>query len=213
MPFGKARWIDENGRSHNWSGEVASTARNQVKSQIYAQTGAKKVILSSVTPNDGSSYQDKVRDQHEQERKRFAEMEERLKSGGSSSTRNYSKPSYSSSSSSSSGPSMDIESSTGLLILVGAFFAFFTWTPWVLMLIYGAGSTWLAEKVTGQSIADYGDSQEDDQPDSAHKKALAVLLSAVIFGGAGFIHGSNLQKEWEVENNTNQPKAEQVQKQ
>lgn len=211
MPYARARWIDQNGRSHEWSGNVASTDRNQVKSQIYAQTGAKKVILSSVNPNDGLSYQNKVREQHERERERFAEMEERLKSGGSSSANNYSRPSYSSSSS-SSGPSMDMGTSMGLLVLLGGLWAFFTWTPWILMLVYGMGSTWLAEKATGQSIAEYGESQEDDQPDSAHKKALAVILSAVIFGGAGFIHGSNLQRDWEVENN-NQPKVEQVKNQ
>jgi hypothetical protein len=208
MPYGNGRWIDENNRSHNWSGEVASTDRNQAKSQIYAQTGAKKVILSSVTPNDGSAYREKVREQHEQERERFAEMEERMKSGGSSSSRNYSKSSYSSSNS-SSGSSMDIGTSMGLLVLLGGLWAFFTFTPWILMLVYGMGSTWVAEKVTGQSIADYGESQEDDQADSAHKKALAVVLSAVIFGGAGFIQGSNIQKDWEVE--SKQPKTEQVQ--
>lgn len=212
MPHARARWVDQNGRSHEWSGNVASTDRNQVKSQIYAQTGAKKVILSSVTPNDGSSYQDRMRDQHEREKQRFAEMEERLKSSGSSSASNYSRPSYSSSSS-SSGPSMDIDTSVGLLFLLGGLWAFFSFTPWILMLVYGMGSTWLAEKVTGQSIAEYGECEEDDQPDGAHKKALAIILSAVIFGGAGFIHGSNLQKEWEVNDNNNQPKVEEVKKQ
>lgn len=209
MPHARARWIDQNGRSHEWSGDVASTDRNQVKSQIYAQTGAKKVIISSVTPNDGSSYQDRMRDQHERERERLDSFEQRLKSNNSSSSsRNYSHSSYSSS---SSGPSMDMGTSMGLLILLGGLWAFFTWTPWILMLVYGMGSTWLAEKVTGQSIAEYGETQEDDQPDSAHKKALAVILSALIFGGAGFIHGSNLQRDWEVENN-NQPKVEQIKK-
>lgn len=208
MPHARARLIDQNGRSHYWSGNVASTDRNQVKSEIYAQTGARKVILSSVTTNDGSSYRNKVRDQHEREKQRFAEMEESLKSGGSSSGNNYSRQSYSNSS--SSGPSMDVDTSVGLLVLLGGLWAFFTFAPWVLMLVYGMGSTWIAEKVTGQSIAEYGECEDDDQPNSAHKKALAVLLSAVIFGGAGFIHGSNLQREWEVDNNSNQPKVEQV---
>ncbi len=40
MFYAKARWIDENNRSHNWSGEVASNDRNQIKSQIRSQTGA-----------------------------------------------------------------------------------------------------------------------------------------------------------------------------
>jgi hypothetical protein len=48
MPHATARWIDQNNRSHNWSGEVASTDRQQIKSQIKAQTGAKEVIIQSV---------------------------------------------------------------------------------------------------------------------------------------------------------------------
>lgn len=49
MPYAKARWIDENNRSHNWSGEVASNDRDQIKSQIRSQTGAKEVIVNSVS--------------------------------------------------------------------------------------------------------------------------------------------------------------------
>ena len=48
MPEATARWIDENNRSHTWSGEVASRDREQIKSQIKAQTGAKEVIIQSV---------------------------------------------------------------------------------------------------------------------------------------------------------------------
>lgn len=50
--YAKARWIDENNRSHNWNGEVSSSDRNQIKSQIRSQTGAKDVIISSVTSRD-----------------------------------------------------------------------------------------------------------------------------------------------------------------
>lgn len=52
MPFAKARWIDENNRSHNWSGDVASNDRQQIKSQIKSQTGAKEVIICSVTSDN-----------------------------------------------------------------------------------------------------------------------------------------------------------------
>ena len=48
MPEATGRWIDENNRSHTWSGEVASRDREQIKSQIKAQTGAKEVIIQSV---------------------------------------------------------------------------------------------------------------------------------------------------------------------
>lgn len=206
MPFAKARWIDQNGRSHEWSGQVASTDRNQVKSQIYAQTGAKKVILSGVTPNDDSSYRDYVRNHQEQERKERALREEELKN--SAPVNSPTSVRYSSSSS-SSGSSMDMGTSMGLLILLGGLWAFFVYTPWILMLLYGPGSAFLTEKITGQSIEDYNNTE--NPTDGQHKKALAVILSAIIFGGAGFIQGSNLQKQWELENN-NQPKVEQLNK-
>lgn len=47
MPEATARWIDQNNQSHTWSGEVASRDREQIKSQIKAQTGAKEVIIQS----------------------------------------------------------------------------------------------------------------------------------------------------------------------
>ena len=48
MPYATARWIDQNNRSHTWSGEVASHDREQIKTQIRSQTGAKEVIIQSV---------------------------------------------------------------------------------------------------------------------------------------------------------------------
>jgi len=207
MPFAKARWVDQNGRSHEWSGQVASNDRNQVKSQIYAQTGARKVILSGVTQNDDSSYRDYVRSHQEQERETRARREEELKN---SAPVNRPAPVRYSSSSSSSGSSMDIGTSMGLLVLLGGLWAFFTFTPWILMLLYGPGSAFLVEKVTGQSIEDY--TETENPTDGQHKKALAIILSAVIFGGAGFVQGSNLQRDWAVEEN-NQPKVEQVKQQ
>lgn len=48
MPYATARWIDQNNRSHAWSGEVASRERDQIKAQIRSQAGAKEVILQSV---------------------------------------------------------------------------------------------------------------------------------------------------------------------
>lgn len=207
MPYAKARWVDQNGRSHEWSGQVASNDRNQVKSQIYAQTGAKKVIVSGVTPNDDSSYRDYVRDHQERERETRAERERELKN---SAPANSPTPVRYSSSSSSSGSSMDMGTSMGLLVLLGGLWAFFTYTPWILMLLYGPGSAWLVEKLTGQSIEDY--TETENPTDGQHKKALAIILSAIIFGGAGFVQGSNLQKEWSAEEN-NQPKVEQIKKQ
>lgn len=48
MPYATARWIDQNNRSHTWSGEVASRDPDQIKTQIRSQTGAKEVIVQSV---------------------------------------------------------------------------------------------------------------------------------------------------------------------
>ncbi len=48
MPYATARWIDQNNRSHTWSGEVASHDREQIKTQIRSQTGAREVIIQSV---------------------------------------------------------------------------------------------------------------------------------------------------------------------
>lgn len=203
MPYGKARWIDENGRSHNWSGDVASTNRNQVKSQIRSQTGAKNVIIGDVYAEDPANYANKRSKNAAEERERFAEQKRKLRSSGSNSG------SYSGGESSYSGggSSMDVGTAGGLVLLLGAAWAFFTFTPWILMLLYGPGSAWVTEKITGQSIDEYNNTQTPT--DTQHKKALAVVLSAIIFGGAGFIQGSNLQKDWEVK--SNQPKTEQVQ--
>lgn len=48
MPYASARWIDQNNRSYTWSGEVASRDRDQIKTQIRSQTGAREVIIQSV---------------------------------------------------------------------------------------------------------------------------------------------------------------------
>ncbi len=52
MPYAKVRWIDENNRSHNWSGNVSTTDRDQIKSQVRSQTGAKDVIITSVSSRE-----------------------------------------------------------------------------------------------------------------------------------------------------------------
>jgi len=206
MHYGNGRWIDENNRSHNWSGEIASTDRDQIKSQIRAQTGAKSVIIGSIYSENPANYQNKRSENLAKERERFAEQERNLRSGGNSSQYDDDdddEVSYSN----SGGSSIDAGTAGGLVILLGGIWAFFTFTPWILMLLYGAGSAWTTEKITGQSIDKYNSTE--NPTDDSHKKALAVILSAVIFGGAGFIHGSNLQKDWELE--SNQPKSEQIQ--
>lgn len=209
MSYAKGRWIDQNGRSHNWSGDVASNDRNQIKSQIHAQTGAKKVILSSVSTSDPSIYNEQRRQHNENENARRREQLERLQSSSNSSSYTYSpSSSYSSSSSSSSGSSMDFGSAMGLILIVGGIWAFITFLPWILMGLYGAGGTWVSEKLTGQSVSDYSD--EKNTTPEQDKKALIVLISALVMGGIGFVQGSGWQNSLNKDTTPNQPKVEQV---
>lgn len=94
---------------------------------------------------------------------------------------------------------------------VGALFLYFT--PWVLMTIYGAGGTWLSQKITGQTMAEYGEIPEEESTPEDHKKAGIVFASAIFMGMIGFIHGTvwnaELNKEYNLDGNQ-RPKVEQV---
>jgi hypothetical protein len=92
---------------------------------------------------------------------------------------------------SSSGGLSDVSASSGSVAVVALLAAFVFFTPWIMMLIYGAGSAWIAEKILGVSIQDYVD---DDKPSEKEtKKAMAVFLTCLICGGIGFIQGSYWQ--------------------
>jgi hypothetical protein len=82
-------------------------------------------------------------------------------------------------------------------LIVGGW-VFITFTPWIMMGLGGAIGTFIGEKVTGQSIEEY--TERDD--DSGHGKAAIALVLALLAGGFGFVQGTNLQKEW---NNSNTP--------
>jgi hypothetical protein len=110
----------------------------------------------------------------------------------------------------SSGSSLPTGGSVWILGLLGAGAAFLYLTPWILMAVYGMGSTWLVEKITNQSIEEYTDT--DNPTDGQHKKALAIILSAVIFGGIGFVQGTFLHKDLMNEYGIND-KVEEVRKQ
>jgi hypothetical protein len=107
------------------------------------------------------------------------------------------------------------DSSSGTMVLIGLLGAgalFLYFTPWVLMTLYGAGATWIAEKVTGQTMAEYGDSDDADTTESHHKKAMITFGAAILFGGIGFIHGTIWNKDLNNEYNLdgNQTKVEEV---
>ena len=92
-------------------------------------------------------------------------------------------------SSGSSGGS-DTGGSVALIGLVAAGWAFFSFTPWILMGIGGAFGTWIGQLVTGQTIEEYSDRDDD----SGHTKAAITLALALILGGVGFVQGDSIKK-------------------
>lgn len=86
----------------------------------------------------------------------------------------------------------------------GALFLYFT--PWVLMLVYGAVATWASQKITGQTLEEYGETEESTEKE--HKKAAIVFCSALLFGMIGFIHGTvwnaDLNKQYNLDNKQTQ---------
>jgi hypothetical protein len=96
------------------------------------------------------------------------------------------------------------------LLGVGGLFLYFT--PWILMVLYGAGATWISEKFTGMSMEEYADTDDEETADSDHMKALATVGAAILFGGIGFIHGTSLNNDFNRQYNLdgNQTKVEEV---
>lgn len=97
-------------------------------------------------------------------------------------------------SSSSDGGSGDGGGALALIGLVVAGWAFFTFTPWILMGLGGATGTWIGQKVTGQTIEEYN--ERDD--DSGHSKAAIVLALALILGGVGFVKGDEIKRGFDA---------------
>jgi len=116
------------------------------------------------------------------------------------------------SSSSSGGGVSSPGGGMALIGLLGAGALLLYFTPWVLMTVYGGAATWVAEKVTGQSVSEYSDFSDEDTSDSHHTKAMITLAAALFFGGLGFIQGTAWNKDLNKEYNLdgNQPKVEEV---
>lgn len=202
MPFAKARWVDNNGRSHEWSGHVASTNRNQVISQVTAQTGAKSVILSGVYNDDPGSYESKRKQHIEEERERFRAQEERLRNNGKSVyiPEQPEKINYS-----SSNDDTDFSGTGGLIILLGLLWAAFTFLPWVLMFAGGTAAVWIGQLLTGQTVDEY--TSIDDPTNNETIRFLIVLILSITVGGWGFVQGTLWQREVQMDST---PKVEQV---
>jgi hypothetical protein len=103
---------------------------------------------------------------------------------------------------------MDTGSAAALALIIGAGWLFVTFMPWILMLLFGGGATWFAERITGQGVEEYTDA--DNPSDGMHRKALITLIAALLLGGYGFVQGSIWQADLSKESNTNSPKPEQV---
>lgn len=116
---------------------------------------------------------------------------------------------------SSAGSALNFSGGSGgtwLVGLLGGAALLLYFTPWVLMTVYGAGATWVAQKVTNQTMAEYGEISDEETTPEDHKKAAIVLGYAVLFGLIGFIHGTvwnvDLNKEYNLDGK--QSKIEQV---
>lgn len=114
----------------------------------------------------------------------------------------------------SGGSSLDFSGGSGgiwLMGLLGGSALLLYFTPLVLMTAYGAGATWLTQKIVGLNISDFADNDDDATEDEV-KKGVAILIAAIVFGGVGFIHGTvwnkDLNKEYNLDGN--QTKVEQV---
>jgi len=98
------------------------------------------------------------------------------------------------SSSSSGGSGTSFEGSAGMIGLIAVACLLYAFTPWILMLVGGAAGAWISEKVTGQSIEEYNE-RDDDQ---GHRSAAIVLATALILGGVGFVQGDSLKKGFDA---------------
>ena len=113
----------------------------------------------------------------------------------------------------SGGGGLDFSGGSGgtwLVGLLGGGALLLYFTPWVLMAAYGAGATWLTQKIVGLSVSDFADN--DDATEDEVKRGAAILIAAIVFGGVGFIHGTMWNKDLNKEYNLdgNQTKVEQV---
>ena len=102
------------------------------------------------------------------------------------------------SSSSPAASEASMNATVGLIGLIASGWAFMTFTPWILMTVGGAAGAWIGEKVTGQSIEDYN--ERDD--DLGHGKAGIVLALSLILGGVGFVQGDSIKKGFDAPSDT-----------
>ena len=98
------------------------------------------------------------------------------------------------------GTDLSLDQTTGLVLIGGGLLAFFTLTPFIMSGLLGAAGTWGAGKATNYSLQEYADTNNPSDNDS--KKALTILVSAIVLGTIGFGWGSNIQKGFSTNSNT-----------
>lgn len=102
------------------------------------------------------------------------------------------------SSGSSGGSEIDGAGAAVLVGLIAAAWIFVSFTPWILMGIGGAAGTWIGEKITGQSVEEYNESNDD----TGHGKVAIVVALALILGGVGFVKGDEMKKGFDAPSDT-----------
>jgi hypothetical protein len=93
----------------------------------------------------------------------------------------------------------DIGSMGATISLIAIVWALVTFTPWVLMIFLGGFGTWVGEKLTGMSVSDYANSNED----IGHKRMALILALALFAGGVGFVQGHQFMNDTNTEVKTN----------
>jgi len=114
----------------------------------------------------------------------------------------------------SGGSSLPSGSSIWIASILGCGALFLYFTPWVLMIIYGGLSTWASEKLTDQSVREYTDTPDDETTENQHKKAMITVCAALLLGGVGFVQGTFINKDLNVEYNLDgkQTQVQQIKK-
>lgn len=108
-----------------------------------------------------------------------------------------------SSRSSSSSSGGDGGGAVALVGLIAAVWVFANFAHFILMLGGGAIGAWIGELVTGQSLDDYSECDEDD--DASHIKFLIMLILSLSLGGFGFVKGLEVKKYFETPNDSTVP--------
>lgn len=94
------------------------------------------------------------------------------------------------SSNSSSGSDIDIGSWGALAGMAVVLWLLIEFTPWILMFGMGGIGAWIGEKITGQSIQEYAESDDD----KGHTAIAVLLAMSLIAGGFGFVKGNEFKQ-------------------